>query len=239
MMNVNMTHGDHVQNTQIFSVENFNKIEDIMYDYKVSTGSNLFWEGDPSDKLYYVKKGIVKLTKMTDDGKDLSFYYFGQGDMFGEFDTFIKSTCSFSAVAVNDCEIGVIQQSDLEVLLWRDGSFPVEFTRWMGFMQRLIHVKLRDILFFGKNGALASTLIRMSNTFGEMEGKTIKITEKFTNTDIGCLIGATRETVNRMISQLRKEEIIDVDNGYLVIYDLDYLKSICHCEGCPKEICRL
>lgn len=76
---------------------------------------------------------------------------------------------------------------------------PIEFMKWMGRMQRLIHVKLRDILFFRKNGALASTLIRMSNSFGKVEGGQIIITEKFTNADIGCLIGATRETVNRMI----------------------------------------
>ncbi|MFZ3590542.1 Crp/Fnr family transcriptional regulator [Bacillus sp. DJP31] len=230
---------NQVHNTNHFTDENLTKMKDIMYDYKVESGTNIFWEGDPSDKLYFIKKGIVKLSKMTDDGKDLTFYYFGQGDMFGEFDCFVKDTCTFSAVAIHDCQIGVIQQSDLEVLLWKNGDFPIEFMKWMGVMQRLMHVKLRDILFYGKNGALASTLIRMTNTFGKVEDKYIIITEKFTNSDIGCLIGATRETVNRMIAQLKKDHVLDIENGYLVIYDLDYLKGICHCEGCPKEICRL
>ncbi|MFP3490515.1 helix-turn-helix domain-containing protein, partial [Staphylococcus sp. SIMBA_130] len=82
------------------------------------------------------------------------------------------------------------------------------------------------------HGALASTLIRIANTYGIEEGDTIRMTTKFTNTEIADLIGATRETVNRMLNQLKKDHIIAYENGTIMIKDLEQLKAICHCEGC-------
>lgn len=53
------------------------------------------------------------------------------------------------------------------------------------------------------------------------------------------MIGATRESVNRMLSDLRKKDAIEYDNGMIVIKDLKMPQGICHCELCPNEICRI
>ncbi|MNW14933.1 Anaerobic regulatory protein [compost metagenome] len=53
------------------------------------------------------------------------------------------------------------------------------------------------------------------------------------------MIGATRESVNRMLSEMKKDDAIAYHNGYLVIKDAAYLRGICHCENCPLEICRM
>jgi CRP/FNR family transcriptional regulator, cyclic AMP receptor protein len=226
-------------NTLSFSKESFQKLELIMYKQKFEKESYLYWEGDTADKLYYLVSGTVRLTKMTDDGKDLSLYYFQPGDLFGEMDRSKDQVCTFSAEALTECEVGVIQRQDLESLLWQNGDVAIEFISWMGHMQKFTQLKLRDLMFFGKNGALASTLIRMTNTFGEKDGDKIVIKKRFTNIEIASLIGSTRETVNRMLSQLKKDKAIDYKNGYVTILNLEYLKEICHCEGCPASICRL
>ena len=53
------------------------------------------------------------------------------------------------------------------------------------------------------------------------------------------MIGATRESVNRMLSDLRKKDGIEYDNGMIVIEGLKMLQGICRCELCPNEICRI
>lgn len=226
-------------NTVTFSSENFLKLKGIMYEHYVPKGSCVFWEGDPADKLYYLQSGAVRLKKMTDDGKDLALYYFREDDLFGEFDQTSNGLCTFSAEAISDCTIGIIQQQDLEVLLWQHGDLALDFMKWMGYMQRFTQLKLRDLMFYGKTGALASTLIRISNTYGKRHGNTIHIIERFTNTELASLIGATRETVNRMLGQMKKSKLISYEDGKIIILDLDSLKEICHCEECPAHICRL
>ncbi len=226
-------------NTQTFSEENFTKLKELMYERIVPRGEMIYWEGEDCNHLYYLKSGAVKLTKSSDEGKDLVLYHFQAGDLFGELEDDSHAINSFSAEAMTDCSLGVIQQKDLETILWQNGDLAIDFMKWMGYMQRFTQTKLRDLMFFGKHGALASTLIRIANTYGITEGKTIRFTTKFTNTELADLIGATRETVNRMLNQFKKDKVISYEGGAIMIQDMDRLKAICHCEGCPKNICRL
>ena len=226
-------------NTSCFSEQNFNRLLVTMKDKSYPEGTHLFWEGDYSDKLFYIKRGRVKLTKSTDEGKELILYMYGVGDMVGQADPFFSSKHSFTAEVIEDCEIGIIEQKDLEIMMCQHCDFAIDFMKWMGIHHRLTQTKFRDLMMYGKPGALCSTLIRLSNTYGEPHGDAILINKKITHTDLSNMIGATRESVNRMLSDLRKKEALDYENGMIVIKDLVMLQDICHCELCPNEICRI
>lgn len=84
-----------------------------------------------------------------------------------------------------------------------------------------------------------SLLIRLSNSYGVLDGPDTLIGLKINNTEMADIIGATRESVNRMLSDMKKEEVVSFRSGHIVIQDMDYLRNVCHCENCPKEICRM
>ncbi|RYM05816.1 Crp/Fnr family transcriptional regulator [Sporolactobacillus sp. THM7-7] len=203
-------------------------------------GTNIFWEGDPSGKLFYVIRGRVKLLKSGDDGKDLALHYFMSDDLFGELNCFGCGEYSFTACAAANCTIGVIREQDVEEALLENTGLSLDFMKWAGAMNHYTQVKMRDLLFYGKNGALASTLIRMMHGYGRNETDGVHYSIRLTNAELAQLIGSTRETVNRMLQAWKKDGAIDYRHGSIVIKDLNYLKSICHCEDrCPMNICRL
>ncbi len=230
---------DQTKNTACFSCENLARLTEIMDEHKYSAGSYLFWEGDAADKLYYLKKGRVKITKSSDEGRQIMLYMHQEGDMFGQVDPFHPSTHSFHAQALEDVTVGVIRHNDLEVLLWQYGDLAVEFMKWMGLMHRMTQSKFRDLILFGKPGALCSLLIRLGNSYGDVRENGIFISRKFTNAELGEMIGATRESVNRMLGDLKQNHAIEYVNGHIVIKNLTYLCDICRCENCPKDICRI
>ncbi|MEI7025027.1 Crp/Fnr family transcriptional regulator [Paenibacillus sp. y28] len=221
------------------SKENFERLKSIMYIKEVKKGSYLFWEGDLAQKLYFVISGRVRILKSSDTGRDLTMYLHQSGDLFGQVDPFQDSVHSFSAEAMEDSEIGIIQRKDLEVLLWQHGDLAIEFMKWMGLMHRLTQTKFRDLMMFGKMGALCSLLIRLSNSYGTAREKEIFIDLKLSNTEMADMIGSTRESVNRMLSDLRKENVVEYQDGHILIRDLDYLRNVCQCENCPRELCRM
>lgn len=223
----------------VMSKESFEKLQGIMYTKQAEKGSYLFWEGDSADKLYYIISGRVRTTKTSDGGRTLTMYLHQTGDLFGQMDPFKDSLHTFSAEVTEDSKIGIIQRKDLEVLLWQNGDLAVEFMKWMGLMHRLTQTKFRDLMMFGKTGALCSLLIRLSNSYGVVKGQEIFIDMKINNTEMADMIGATRESVNRMLSDLKKDDIIEYRDGHIVIKDLRYLRDVCQCENCPKEICRM
>ncbi|WP_409342478.1 Crp/Fnr family transcriptional regulator [Paenibacillus sp. MBLB4367] len=226
-------------NSHCFSQEHLQKLFGAMQAAKVPAGTYLYWEGDAADKLYYVRSGRVKMTKANSEGKQFMMYMFQEGDFFGQLDPYFDSRQAFNALTVEDCWIGTIAKPELETLLWQQGELAVAFMKWMGLMHRMTQTKFRDMMLYGKPGALCSTLIRMANTFGARQGDDIFISEKLTNTDLAEYIGAARESVNRMLADLRKANVIEYENGYITIKNIDYLRNICHCDNCPTEICRL
>ena len=226
-------------NTSCFSEQNFNRLLVSMKDRILPEGSHLFWEGDLSDKLYYIKRGRIKLTKSTDEGKELILYMYQTGDMVGQADPFFSSKHSFNAEVLEESEIGVIEHKDLEILICQHCEFAIDFMKWMGIHHRLTQTKFRDLMLYGKPGALCSTLIRLGNTYGEERDGSTLINKKITHTDLSNMIGATRESVNRMLSDLRKKDAVEYENGMIVIKNISMLRDICHCEMCPREICRI
>jgi CRP/FNR family transcriptional regulator len=227
---------------QYISEENNSRFKSIMYPKHIAADSYLFWDGDKTEYLYYVLSGRVKLIKGTEEGKDMMMSIFQKGDLIMEMDGFEVSLHNFSAVVIEDAEIGVIQKKDLEILLQRNGDFALEFMSWMGLMHRITQSKFRDLLMYGKPGALTSTLIRMCNSFGIACEDGIRINIKLTNTELAEIIGATRESVNRMLSELKTEGTITVRNGQIIVHHLSHLREKCNCPTfpvCPIEICRM
>jgi CRP/FNR family transcriptional regulator len=211
----------------------------MMCRVKVPAATSLFWEGDRADKLYFLFRGNAKATKTTKDGKEVVFYLFHEGDLFGLCELYSESKLSFSSVTTEDCDVGVIQKEELEAEMCQSGSLAVEFMQWMGQMHRLTQTKLRDLLLYGKPGALCSTLIRLANSYGEPHPHGIIIRKKLTNTELSDYIGSVRESVNRMLHDLKKASAIDWHNGFLLIKDIEYLKKVCCCEDCPLSVCRM
>jgi CRP/FNR family transcriptional regulator len=111
--------------------------------------------------------------------------------------------------------------------------------KWMSQQYRKTQAKFRDLVLHGKKGALYSTLIRMSNTHGMKTNKGILIELPLTNQELANFCGTSREVVNRLLSELRKNEIISIDKGTITINDLEYLKREIDCEDCPAVICRI
>jgi len=228
-----------LQNASCFSPTNMAKLKQVMYANKFSATSTIFHEGDRANHLYYLQSGMVKLTKLSEEGKEYIMSLFRAGDFFGQIDPFQHSRHGFTALALEECEIGVIQKSDLEVVLWQNGDLAVEFMNWMGYMQRLMQTKFRDLLMYGKPGALCSTLIRFANTFGKPVEQGIRIGMKLTNSELADYIGCARESVNRMLAELKRAGAVSVNDGIITITNLKHLQGICKCESCPIELCRI
>lgn len=225
-----------------FSPEQMAKLESIMYPKQVEKGCRLFWEGDKAGQLYYIHSGRIKLKKTTALGRDLILSIAQKGDWIGEFCCGPDSFCTYGAEVLEDAHVGIVQQSDLEILFQQHGDLSICFMRWQGINQMKLQTKLRDLLLYGKPGALASTLIRMCNTFGIACKDGILLDVQVNHTELADMIGSTRENVNRLLNSWKKEGIISVTDGRIVVHDLDALRSICQCPlypTCPSEICRL
>lgn len=228
--------------SMVFTEEQLDILASVMHTKKYSAGTHLFWEGDEANAVYWVLKGRVKLRKSTSDGKDLLLSILQPDDMIADIDAW-DTTHRYSAETIDQVEVGIIPRLQLEMLMCKYGDFAYRYAMWMGLIQRKTESKLRDLLMGGKNGALASTLIRLCNSFGERQDDHIQINIKLTNNELAELVGTTREGINRLLAAMKKDGIVSSENsGYLKVTNLEALKDMAGCPVCPicpKEVCRL
>jgi CRP-like cAMP-binding protein len=207
---------------------------------KVEKGTFLFQEGSNVDEFYIVQSGILQISKIIPDGRELTLRMCSQGDFVGELNLFSPSSrYLLSARVIESGEVAVIMKDALEENLAQNQSLSFEFIKWMTQQFRKTQTKFRDLVLHGKKGALYSTLIRITNSYGIKTNKGILIELPLTNQELANFRGTSREVVNRLLSDLRKNGILSIDKGTITIHDLDYLKSEIDCEDCPTEICKV
>lgn len=201
----------------------------------------IFSESDEANSVYFLMKGRVSLSKTTSGGKELTTRLCGHDDCFGENLLFTSiQTYPFSAKTIEASTILVISRSTLENLLHDNSSALLDCIQWLQIQNMREQSKLRDLLLYGKKGALYSTLIRLSNTFGvKNEDGSIIIPERYTHSDLANLCASSREVVNRLMKELKEAHVISDQAGIITILKITYLKTYCECDQCPDSLCKL
>lgn len=227
------------QNTFFFSEESMQIISRLMTLKTVKAGVVLYENGDPADKWYFIFKGEVKLFRHAGEARERVLHMMKSGDLFGEGFGLASYPYTCGAVTMEESVLGELHRTDLEKLIGWKRDFSLDLLKWSSLMDRIMKTKLRDVNDYGNKGAVCSTLIRLAKSYGVEQGNSITITKTLTNTAIGNYIGSSRESVNRILAELKKEQVISQNEGLITIHDLTYLKQACRCEECPPGICRM
>lgn len=203
-------------------------------------GEYLFHEGDTARYFYIVRSGQIFITKYAMSGRVLSLRLASRGSLIGELPLYEKDPVYiFNAVAQSAAEVYAIEFPVLQSYLEKKPALAINLLKIMGARMRKQHSKFRDLLLYGKKGALYSTLIRLANSYGKETDGGILISVPLTNQELANYSATARESLNRMLSELRKNGIIEYRGHLIFIKDIDYLKEAIQCENCGREICNI
>jgi CRP/FNR family transcriptional regulator len=222
-------------NSVLFTEGQIRKLESVMVKYTYQRQTDLCQTANMDNGLLMVKTGKVKVTVRTEDGRAYMLYVFQRGDMFSMFSFLRIPNCE--VIVAENSTLGFLNQRQLEALFYEDPALASTFVQWCETMNTSTMVKTRDLLMFGKSGALASTLIRLLNSYGERVADGIRINLKLTNEDLAKLIGSSRESVNRLLRRYEDLGVIRYDRRMIVVKNKSFLEKQHGCMKCPREIC--
>ena len=206
----------------------------------LQSGEYLFHEGDQAKYFCFVRSGKIFITKYAESGRVLSLRLATKSSIIGELPLYEENPVYiFNAVAQVSSEVYAIEFPTLYSYLEKKPSLAISLLKIIGQHMRKQHSKFRDLLLYGKKGALYSTLIRLANSYGENFDNGILISVPLTNQELANYSATARESLNRMLSELRRQNIIEMRGGLIFIKNIDFLKSEIQCENCGKEICNI
>ena len=181
----------------------------------VTRGSIIMAAGDPTDSLYIVLSGRLKVMMSDADGKEVILTIIGPGEFFGEMGLIDDSPRSASVVAIEACELLAITRRDFKKCLAE--NFEMSMAVMRGLVRRLREAdrKIGSLALLDVYGRVARLLLDMSET---VDGQKM-VTKRLPKQDIAKMIGASREMVSRVMKDLQMGGFIEMRGSTIVLRD--------------------
>ena len=174
----------------------------------------IFSQGDPTDAVFYIQTGKVKLTVVSKTGKEATIGILGDGDFFGESSLAGAELRMDSATAMTDCAVLRIDKKAMMEALHREHEFSDMFVAYLLSRNVRYEEDLVDQLFNSSEKRLARILLLLAH-FGK-EGKPESVVPKISQEMLAEMIGTTRSRVSFFMNRFRKLGFIHYNGGLQV-----------------------
>jgi len=171
----------------------------------------IFVQGDPSDAVFYIQKGKVKLTVVSTVGKEATIGILNEGDFFGEGCLTGQALRLCAATAMTDCSVMRIEKSAMVEVLHREHAFSDMFVAYLLTRNIRYEEDLVDQLFNSSEKRLARILLLLAH-FGK-EGKPEVAIPKISQETLAEMVGTTRSRVSFFMNRFRKLGFINYHTG--------------------------
>ncbi|OLB31940.1 MAG: Crp/Fnr family transcriptional regulator [Acidobacteria bacterium] len=175
----------------------------------------IFSQGDPSDAVFYIQKGRVKLTTLSKHGKEAVIAILGARDFLGEACLMGQLVRVASATAIVPSAVLRIEKGEMLRVLQKERALSGFFISYLLSRNLRIEEDLVDQLFNSTEKRLARTLLLLAR-YGK-EGNPETVVPEINQETLAEMIGVTRERVNFFMNKFRKLGFIDY-NGELQIH---------------------
>jgi CRP/FNR family transcriptional regulator, cyclic AMP receptor protein len=172
----------------------------------------IFAQGEPSDSVFYIQAGRIKLTVLSSRGKEATIALLGDGDFIGEdciaSDQPLRTTF---ATAITDCSVLKIEREAMLKVLHREHAFSDLLVAYLVRRHSQTQDDLIDQLFNSAEKRLARILLLLAR-FGK-EQRTESVIPKISQETLAEMVGTTRARVNFFMNRFRQLGLIDYNGG--------------------------
>jgi CRP-like cAMP-binding protein len=201
------------------------EISQKFFENEFRKGEYLFWEGDPSSRLYVVKQGKVKITKHSSAGKEMVLDIVSAGELCGGGAIFSQTQVA-SAQAIEDVLTYSLSKKDFLLLLERHKKLAIQIIMYLGEKLMKAHEMMISLVSSKVDRRIAALLIGLSEKHGSLVSQGIRINLRLTRQDIADIVGTTVETAIRVMSRFKKQGMLFTDSRHIIITDKEKLKKM-------------
>ncbi len=199
---------------------------------KYPKDSVIFFEHDLGDSLFMILSGRVKVTILSDDGREIILSMLSERDFFGEMSLLDNEPRSATAIAMQETEVAVLHQKDFLSIVQKRPRVLGNLLSVLSSRLRKANHQIGSLALLDVYGRVASVLLDMARENGvRLKDGRISF-RRPTHQEIANMIGATRETVSRMMSDLHRQGYIEISGKNVIIHD-QFTKEFTKTESIP------
>lgn len=222
--------------SKLWYLENFNlftslkqesmmELNKLVKDKEIGKNQPIYFPNEPSSSIFFLKTGRVKISRYSEDGKEMIMAFINSGEVFGEMAYLGEGERTDIAVSVEPSFICAINKDDFAQFIEKNPSLNLRLTRLIGLKLKSYSERIEDLVFKDAKQRVISFIKKLADDNGKKVGDQIFVKPFLKHQDIADLTACARQTVNDVLTDLRVKGIIDFDRKKLIINKPDELKS--------------
>lgn len=203
----------------VLSDEEKMQMSKMITDKETSRKEIIHFSEDSADKIYFLKKGKVKISKYSDEDKEMILSVLGPGEIFGE--TGVMGADSYGTVAevMEDAIVCSLSINQLNIMLEKNSAFNFSVTKLIGLRYLKVQSRLESLVFKTAPERIRGFIKEMADEHGKTltNGVEIEIKLKLKHEEIAKLTATTRQSVTTELNNLEKEGAILYDRKRILV----------------------
>ncbi|WP_018131620.1 Crp/Fnr family transcriptional regulator [Effusibacillus pohliae] len=207
------------------SEEELGKIGRLLIRRTLAERMVVFMQGEPLEHIYFIASGKVKIYRTDEQGREQIVNVLDAGDMFPHIGFFRQTVYPAHSAMLEKGVLLVLPMARFRLLL---ESNPQLCLKMMAVMEgKIIELqdRLEEMVLHDTFGRIVTLLIRLARLHGVPDGPWIRVDVPLTNQELANMIGTSRETVSRTLSQLKKAQAAETTPDHYLLLDLDRLEK--------------
>ena len=205
--------------------EEVQRIADRTTAASAHAGQHIYFPEEPSNVVFFLKKGRVKIATMGEDGKEVIKAVLYPGEVFGELGLAGEGRRRDHAIALdNDVMICAIGLDEIEVMMKENPNLNLAMTRLIGERAISLERRLEGLIFKDSRSRIIAFLKDMATKHGTQVGHEVLLKHELTHQDIADLTATSRQTVTTVLNDLKKQDLVYMERGKLLIRDVKKLR---------------
>lgn len=202
------------------------QLSDRLAASRVGKGELIHSPYDRADALHVIEHGRVRLYRSASDGRQLTLALLEAGAVFGRLAEQERGTYDCYAEALEDCCLRTLRPDELDRLIAHHPRVAQNLLSALS--QRLSDAEdqLESIAFHSVPSRLAAMLLRLMDRYGRVTPAGIRIDQRFTHLQLAEMVGTSRETLTKVINELREAGMLDVRERMVWVLDADRLEQL-------------
>ncbi|RLQ22374.1 Crp/Fnr family transcriptional regulator [Seongchinamella sediminis] len=186
----------------------------------------IYRSGEPGEEIFQVVSGYVRMYTLTAEGKELVYTIFEPGCCFGEMSLIDNLPRFHMAQAFGEVRLAVLSRADFDRFWASHPEVSQELCRFFVMRERRIFQIYDQSSLDPLPVKITHRLLSLADTIGEERADGIHFDMRITQEDIGFMVAASRQSVNKVLGLWRQQGLIKIEYGNLVITDVGKLREL-------------
>lgn len=222
------TESNSLQFVPIFEdlpMDTVSEIEKIGIKKSYQKDQPILLEEDLGNALFVILSGKVKVSRSSNDGREVILTILGESDFFGEMAILDGLARSANVIAIEESEVFLLQRNDFLQLLQNHPEISIVLLQELTSRLRNADMKIKALSLKDAEGKVATVLLQIAEYSGKIKNGIVEIDKLPIQQDLANMAGTSRETISRTLHSFAKRGFVELDGNKLRIVNFEEFKE--------------